>query len=346
MFMEPERMRVTYVAFPISNYLHDAVVSEFEIEDYYDRYSDDKYVIRDTNDFVTTNIPLEEVKDDIKATLEYDVAARLTYEAALDFVFMLAPRRDKNGMTFGAAAMAENLTVSTSSYFAIDEEVEEPDASREFSAKSFELVQGDPEKYFSTPMEERNHVFVVAYHDNKEPHMPEFSAVSERISELVLERKKDEALEKKALEIRESLRTSLKEGKTFAAASKKFSLKSKETEAFGWLTVPTNICDELSFWQSVIARQQGELTDPIATTNGVVLAYLSERTKSETGPDREFVMKLVEELRADYTKGLYAVLREQLSVAQDIPAKISDDTDDIETDGGATSDAPANAKQP
>ena len=131
-------------------------------------------------------------------------------EAALDFVFVLAPRRDKKTISFTDAAAATNLTVSTSSYFAADEEVTEPNASREFSSKAFELVKGDPERYFSTPIEESHHVYVAAFLDKKEPHMPTFDAVSNRIFQIVLADKKNDALDKKGLEVRESLRISIK----------------------------------------------------------------------------------------------------------------------------------------
>ncbi|HBA85837.1 MAG TPA: hypothetical protein DCZ95_17275 [Verrucomicrobia bacterium] len=289
-FQIPAQVAVNYVEFPVSQYLATNSVTEEEALDYYNEHIDE-YMTSTTNAPVETNnvasaqdslaTPFEQVKTNIVEALQEEVARNKAAEAATDFVVSLAPDRDGNQTPFDDMAAKQNLTVKKAGPFSMTDEIPGIDAASEFNVAAFRLNKL-PEEYFSDAVPGSNTVYVLSLEQKIEPRIPEFKEVETLALERAKENALNEALAKKAQQVREAAVKDLADGKTFAQAVKPFDLKPATFKEFS-VTTGMKETNEFSnvIVRGVISKSQGELSELLSTPEAVVLAYVAKRTPSE-----------------------------------------------------------------
>lgn len=275
MFTEPAKVSVTYVSFPITNYLAGITVTESDMKDYYEEY-DEEFRSGDTN-APADRLPFEQVTNTIAARLRDHEAEKGARNAATEFVMKLADRSE-NAPGFAAVAASQGLTLSTSGFFTVAGRVPGLQVASDFNKAAFDLDSADRTRSFSDAVTGSNAVYVLSAHEKVEEHIPAFAEVKERATKLARQQAEDAAFIKRCRDLRRSLKKDLESGKTFALAASGAGLTIKTTEPFSvyeGLTNDASYSEELA--SSVMYMNKGELSDLVPITNGVILAFIVDR---------------------------------------------------------------------
>lgn len=274
-FTEPAKVSVKYVSFPITNYLAGVTIAESDMKDYYEEY-DQEFMSDDTNT-PAARLPFEQVTNTIAARLRDHEAGRAARNAATEFVMKLTDRSE-NALGFDAIAAGQGLTISTSGLFTLAGHVPGLQVAADFNKAAFDLDATDRTRSFSDAVTGSNAVYVLSVHERVEERIPAFAEVKERATKLARQEAEEAAFLKQCRDVRRSLKKELESGKTFAQAASVAGLSIKTTEPF---SVYEGLTNEMSYSEelvsSVMYLNKGELSDVVPTTNGVILAFISDR---------------------------------------------------------------------
>jgi len=366
-FIQPDRMRVKYTVFPVSNFTAAAAsLAETRAKEHYDNYRSDfetvsngvktvqtfaevkdklianlitdmatnyyvehmgEYTTTDTN-YVNITKPFSDVKRTIIDTLAMKDARAAAEEKAIEFVDTMNPGKIATLVPMERAAAATNLVVYTSAYFGRYEAVAGLDVSSTFNRQAFEnLRAGDPYDHFSAPILEQNAIYVISYADRIESHLPDFNAASNTAYEFARNDKKAKALNAKAADIHKALQAGLKANKTFQDTARELKLIPVPGGPFNYLSQPTNI--PISALASCNDR---ELTDPVTSSNSVTIAYVVSREDGTMSTDPSFLQQLGESIRKGKSDRLFIDWQQKLVAKEQV---VIDDKE-IEEDAAAT----------
>jgi|GEM_PF-5813033 len=268
-----------------------AAVEKTRVQEYYELHSDE-FTESGTND-TPAILPLEKVQGVISNILAQNDALAAAEKDATEFVKLLMPAKGADGIPFEKAAAQCNLQVSTSAYFSV---MDEFDGSfpMAFYREAFSLAADEIPGSYSMPVSSSNAAYVIAF-DHKTPQrIPEFDEISDRVYALAKTNKISTLQTKNAEEIRDEIRDMLKNGKKFAEAAKARKLETQTSGPFSWYNPPTNINVSAQLMRNIVDRYKGELTEPIRSTNGYTIAYISDRTAGEMSLQPELQFRVSE----------------------------------------------------
>lgn len=300
----PLRVCVRYAVFAATNYLSEAKVSDEEIAAYYKDHPDD-FTTQSTNETSLIQ-PLEQVRTNIEIRLKGEAALQLARDNAALFVNDLTPDRRGKALSWDAAAQKQGLAVQTSAYFAATEEVPGILADEKFNAAAFALEAGEPERYFSEPVEQGGLVYVLAAADSKPARMPTLDEVLDQVTRKATEQARRTAFTNKAEELKDTVRKSMDSGKSFTEAARALTLNVATTEPFTIFgsASSTNQAPYSNVIQpNVMELKQGELGGPIRTDEGELILWVSARKASEAGAMQLLGTRLAETLNG-YRAGM------------------------------------------
>jgi len=282
LFREPERMRVRYVAFPISNYLASVEVREDDVLQYYTNRLD-TYSFTNAEGLLTYQ-PLEEVREEIAGLLADREAAFEAKDDATRFVVALAPDRAGRAPSMDEAARSEGLEISTSGYFAAYEDVPGMDVGPDFNRAALRLDADDPEGYFSDAVTGQDAVYVLAALDSAESHVPAFSNVVDGVRALAEQDALGQARLDGAAAVRDGLAESVMQGKSFEKAVSEAGLNIVTSCTFSAhsATLEDVFHAELLL-PELITLESGEFTPAIEIDEGLLMAYVAERRPAPLG---------------------------------------------------------------
>lgn len=365
-FIQPDRMRVSYTMFPVSNFTAAAAtLAEARAREHFDSYKSDfetvsngiktvrtfaevkeqlisniitdmatNYYIEHMSEYTTTDTnymsvtkPFSEVKDAIVDSLAMKDARGAAEEKAIEFVDTMNPGKIAKLVAMERAAAATNLIVYTSAYFGRYESVPGLDVSSAFNRHAFEnLRAGDPYDHFSAPIVEQNAIYVLSYLDKVDSHLSDFEAASNTAYELARIDKKSKALAAKASDIHKALLAGLKASKSFQDAARELKLTPVAGGPFSYLSQPNNI--PISALASCNDR---ELTDPVISTNGATIAYIVSREDGTMSTDPSFLQQLAESIRKGKSDRMFIDWQQKLVAKEQavIDDKDSDDDADV-----------------
>jgi peptidyl-prolyl cis-trans isomerase D len=282
LFREPEAVSVRYVTWPISNLTDEVTVDAAEIEAYYDD-NIESFVVRgeatnDTNTATSVYRPLAAVTNDIQAILQSKKAFFLAETRAIDFADKLAPGRYGQASSFEAVAKEFDRGIATSALFTAYGSVPDLDVGPDFIRAAFALEAGDPSGYYSYPVRSDDAVYVLATATNRASHIPAFSNVIERATDLAQRQAEREAFTAKVDGLRESLLTALESGTNFTQAAEALQLTVAELPEFSaYDSGAQSITNFNVIAPAVLALEQGELSEPIQLGESAMLAYVAAR---------------------------------------------------------------------
>jgi len=278
LFRVPDTIRVKYVQFPVSNCLGTVEIAEDDVVDFYNDNLDD-YSTVDTNGFDSFR-PLEEVRDEILAALQWREATFEAMNRATDFATQLGTDRYGRATSLEEAIANSGLTVHTSDYFSATEAVEGVDAGTTFTRAAFALDVNDKDNYFSDAIVGEHYVYIAMADDAKEAHDATFEDV------------RDEVLSRTAVSIREdnfsalldemsaSIMEQMSETQTFAQVVSEMGFNV-------YTSAPLSVYDSYTIEDlhtrilptALAEVRDGELTKPIPLDEGdaVILAHRTSR---------------------------------------------------------------------
>ena len=279
LFRLPERMSVRYVAFPSSNYLAKAVVTDEQIEAYYDDHTE-LHPTNLTND-VTAPIPVA-VRQEILDSLQLREAALLAKDEATDLAVALAPGRTA-GVPFDLAATQRDLAIHTTGLFSAGGAIPGIDDGSAFSDAAFELDPDDPAGYFSDAVMGEDAAYILAFGEKLEPSDPEFDAVAEQAREMAGRAAAEAAFAERASDLRSGISEAMAKGSTFADAAESADLNVITTALFSVAQGVSSNHEAYAFeiMRNALRMDAGDVSEPVATTNGVLLVHVLQRVQGD-----------------------------------------------------------------
>lgn len=160
-FRMPAKVRVSYVEFPVSNFLAKAEIPEGAALQVYNR-NIENYRVENTNENAVVEYkPFEKVEGEISKQLKQVSARRLAAEKATEFVAAVSPKAEGGQSDFAGAAAAAGLKVKTMPAFGLTEELKGIDESAPFRQAAFSL-ENDAYSSFSDAIIGKDTVYVLS----------------------------------------------------------------------------------------------------------------------------------------------------------------------------------------
>ena len=278
-FRMPPKVRVSYVEFPVSNFLKDAVIPEGSALQVYNQ-NIENYRIETTNvNDVVEYKPFEAVEGEITAQLKEAAARKLAADKATEFVAEVAPKSDGARPDFAGAAAAAGLKIKTMPAFGLKDELKGIDATTKFQQTAFSL-EDDAYTSFSDAVIGKDTVYVLSLEQRYPSFIPTFEAVEKDVMKAARENAVNRALADRALEIEKAVTEVTKNGASFKEAVKPFGLKVQTSPEFD---ITTELSD--NYANTLISLclnvPQGNLCAPAPVKEGVLLAFVTSRKSTD-----------------------------------------------------------------
>ena len=305
-YMQPERVRVKYVAFPSSNYVDAVEVGEQEILDFYDDRIEE-YSRKDTNN-VAIPIPLDQVRTQIVARLKVRESLFKAKDAATEFAVALTPDRAGRAQTFDEAAVSRHMTVCTSEYFSADESMTNLLVGAEFNKSAFALDPADRERYFSDAVTGERAAYVMAIVDKQDAREPTLEEVRGRVVEDALRNLRYKKFLAKVGDLRTVLTKALgaDTNASFLAAAKTAGYAATTNAPFSiYEGMDTNCPYADVLTTELISLKPRELTEPIPVDGGALLACITVREPGDASAAQLLKPQLLRTLERYRVPALY-----------------------------------------
>ena len=277
-FEVPERRRVVYVKFPHAAHLDPEEISMRQIEARYES-DPERFTYRDPEMDIILTQPLEEVADEIRQELAEQEAVAVASEHAMRLVDELSLADRDAAVGLGALADGMGQTVSTSAWFEVSGPVpEDVSAGAAFSQAAFRLSRTDFAQSFSFGIPGTNAVYVLQLHEVAEAYLPAFEDIQEDALALAREIAVEEAFRAHVDAVHARMSEALASGKGFADAAESEGLSLTEVKPFTLFDAdPRDIPFFGDMAPDLLPLQTGELTPPVRTVEGTVIAYVRLR---------------------------------------------------------------------
>ena len=278
-FRMPAKVRVSYVEFPVKDFLAEAEVPEGAALEVYNR-NIENYRTEDTNEYAVAEYkPFEEVEAEINEEILEFSARRLAAAEATEFVVAVSPKAEGEQPDFTGAAAAAGLKVKSLPAFGPADELKDIDETAPFRQAAFSL-EDDVYASFSDAITGKDMVYVLSLEQQYPSFIPAFEAVEEKVMKAARAQAATKALAERALEIKETVSEALAGGASFKDAIKPFRLNVQTTDEFD---VSTELTDDYAdvLVPLCLNVQQGELCESAAVEEGVLIAYVAERKATD-----------------------------------------------------------------
>jgi peptidyl-prolyl cis-trans isomerase D len=299
-FREPETRIVKYIAFPAKDFLASVEIPEEDALDYYNDHID-RYTRAGENG-ATTNIPFAEAKPDVIAAMTQEAARLKASDAATDFAVSLAPVPGTTPPSFEAAAAQIKKPVQNLGPFAMGrDELKGIENPIEFQRAAFQLAP-TPDEYFSNAITGSNTAYVVALDRIIATHIPTYETIAAEVMKVTKDNAVRNAMQTKAADVRDRITKAMQKGASFKDAATAEGLQPVVTPAFSMSERLEKDPYAPAIVQGVIGSNPGEVADPIATQDAVVVVSLVERTPADSavmGALREELVRMLQQSRGD-----------------------------------------------
>lgn len=270
----------------------------------------------ETDTVETLYYPLEDVRDDIVRTLRLRAAREKARERAIDWVTRMVPDREGDAESFDEVIEKENLPVETTELFALYEDPEVEDAPFEFNQTAFAL-RDNIDEYFSDPLIGETRIFVLALNERQESDIPEFEDVADVVREDAFREQLGEALESYAGDVIADLRQKMDEDTAFTNAAAALGYAPDTRTDFSASSNLEMEEEEDAYlmnrlMRAAVGHNAGEFTDPIRTEDGIMIAYVRDRTPGDPASLFSIRDQIIESVRRERTGRLFEEWQESL----------------------------------
>ncbi len=278
-FRMPAKVRVSYVEFPVSNFLAKAEVPEGAALQVYNR-NIENYRIENTNaNAVVEYKPFEKAEGEINKQLRQTAARKLAAEKATEFVVEVAPKAEGGQPDFTGAATAAGLKIKTLPAFGLKDDLKGIDNTAPFRQAAFSL-ENDTYTSFSDAVIGKDTVYVLSLNQKLPSFLPAFDAVEKQVMDAAREQAIVKALAERAIELEKTIAKAMAAGTGFKDAVKPLGLKVQTTPEFD---ITTELKDKYANTLVAICLnvQQGKLCKPAPVEDGVLLACVTGRKSTD-----------------------------------------------------------------
>lgn len=319
-FRVGDQVRTRYVRFPVESYLDQVELDPEEALTYYDEHLDEftvepKAELNATNevpDVVEETQPFEEVQDLITAKLTHQEALNLAMDAATEMVISLTPGRRQQAPTFDEAAATYGRDIVELRPITQHQPIDEIDAGLEYNRAAFDLDL-NRDLYFSDAVAGESNVYVIALTEKIESHIPEFEEVSEAAMEAAKVEARTSALSERANQLRTDAQEALAAGKTFKEAVVPYDVEVQELGEFTSSTGIEGLEEgEGGIIHAAILSNPGDVSEPIASGDGVILLHMIKRTPSDLTGLTELRQEVIDGLKRQRSNQVWADWEEYL----------------------------------
>jgi parvulin-like peptidyl-prolyl isomerase len=228
---------------------------------------------------------LEDAQPEIRRKLLEQISLEKAIEAAGDFGRAAQDELDKAqgsaavaADVFSKVAEAHSLTTKDSSYFSETGMLAPFGYDPELSKSFFKLTKEDP---LSDAIKGRKDVLLGCWLETREGELPKVDGNTQLLERLKNKARRDRAkaaAHKRAEEAHAALAAALKEGKSFAEASKALTgIEFKSAEPFTRMQPPNDIPDARALLEKLTNAAPGTLLDPIDGKAETTLVYVESR---------------------------------------------------------------------
>lgn len=307
-FALPEQREVLVSVFPVADFLQDdEEFSEDDILDYYELHIEDYTSVEDAEDGGeprTVVADLDDVRDTILAALRREAALLRADAAGTELALRSIPDRDGRIPDFAEEAGKAGYPARALPPFSrMDTPMD--DAGPAFVAAAFELEEGAFNRV-SDSVAGQDNVYVLYLSKIHPPHVPEFEEIRDRALDAARRKAVFDALSAKAQAVRDDAVAGLGEGKTFADAVASHDLQVVAPEPFTGLTGSASEDEAVqALVQAVVAYNQGEVTEPIGVSDGLLVAHVAARTPADPASFSAYRDEIASAIRQRRAQGLF-----------------------------------------
>lgn len=310
-YRTPDKVRVSYVEFPKSNYLAEAN-QQFATVTNLDFQLREIYLKAGTNSHLGTNgLPLSEsaalakIKDEQRDRLALMMAARAANGFANKLYDEVKAREDKkqplSAGLLDTAAAAEKLTVQISQPFDAQDGPTNLDVSPRFSQIAFSLdAANNPISY--QPIEGDHGIYIIALKENIPGKFEAYETVAGKVADDYKRFNAFTLARQEALSFVEAATNSLPRGKTFDEVAQQFKLAPEALPPISVSTETlTNLETRLNFRQLksiLFSLEPGRVSSYIPNPpDGGYVVYLRAKLPFDEARLREALPKFTAEVR-------------------------------------------------
>lgn len=294
-FRIPSKVRVSYVEYPVADFVEQAELPEGAALQVYNQ-NIETYRVENEDELAPVEYkPFEEVEAEINVTLKEYAARRLALEEATSLVAAIAPRSPNEKPDFKGAAATAGLQIKTLPAFGPTGELKGIDPTAPFRQNALGL-QDDIYSSFSDAVVGKDSVYVLSLEQRYESFLPVFDAVEKEVTAAARAQAASQLGATRLMEIRDAISAAVVDGTGFADAVQPYGLEVKTTAEFDLTTdLQEDYAEQLM--QSSITVAQGQLGPVVPVEGGALFVYVAQRTSV----DAEIGMPA---LRAELISGL------------------------------------------
>ncbi|MGH8021076.1 MAG: hypothetical protein ACREIA_22900 [Opitutaceae bacterium] len=240
----PERVKVSYVRFPASEFASRVELKDEDIVAYFEqnkaRYAPPPpQVAEGETPPPPAEVKLADVRDRVVADLTAARARTLAEKAAADFAYLLFDRKITPGTeAFDQVVAAQNLKLESPPPFSADESPASTGWTAQVVGEAFRLGEN---RAVSDPMTSGGDSFVLFFEERIPSTDAEFFAVRDRVLAEVVANKRNESINARGEELRTRITDAVKSGTSFTDAAKDAALEAKQWENFSLRELPEDI---------------------------------------------------------------------------------------------------------
>jgi hypothetical protein len=279
-FRMPAKVRVSYVEFPVSNFVANAEIPEGAALQIYNN-NIENYRIENTNvNALAEYKPFEAVEGEINSQIRYALARKLAAEKAAEFVADVTPKADGDQPDFKGTAATAGLKIKTLPAFGVKDDLKGIDETAPVHQAAFGL-ENDAYTSFSDAVVGRDFIYVLSLEQRYPSFLPTFDAVESEALELAKEQAVNKALAERALDVEKAVTATMNTGTGFKAAVKALGFTAvKTTPEFDLSTeLDDPYADTLA--SICINVPQGQLCEPAPVAEGVLVAGVASRKSTD-----------------------------------------------------------------
>ncbi len=188
------------------------------------------------------------------------------------------PDRDGTAASLASVLGERGMTMQTSPFFSMFENVEGVDAGYDFNRAAFALVPSDPERSISDAVVGTSNVYVLVAGDKIDSRLPELEEVKAEVESFAKRRKASKMFDEQAHDLREKILAETGKGKSFREVVEDEDIEVITAPPF---SVYSDMTNEIEYSEvlvpSVISLDKGETSELIPTSDGYVLVHVRTR---------------------------------------------------------------------
>jgi parvulin-like peptidyl-prolyl isomerase len=274
----PERLQVSYLSIPFSNF-HAQAVEYFDQLTNLNELVEARYALLGTNVFPESETP-ESAMEQIREGFFRGHLMDLAKDEAARVDNLLYEKAPQTAAEFAAVAQELGYTAQVTEPFSRDEAPAGLDVGPEFSRQAFRLTAEDP---LTVPLAGEDHFYVIAFNQKLPSTSPTLESILDRVTEDYRFIESAMQARQEAMEFYATVTgtNGLASGKSFADLCAAANLTPITLAPFSMATrgIPElqGRADQDDFKRAAFAAAPGEVTQLLPSADGAVLGFVSAR---------------------------------------------------------------------